>query len=340
MNRSLLHLLAFSYFVPAAVSNGHEPIPVHIDNYVRAKTDLTFRNRFERRGLGALTHLRTPTSLDNQPIIRMNRDTLYSAALVDLSTDVDAILPSGQGRYTSMQVVNQDHHSWVYTKPGEYTLTRDNVGTRYAMIVWRVFVDGVTSEDNIKANEIQDKIWIKGGGSAFKVPNWNKVDVEKITKSLNELAGSLNGVPNAFGRRNEVDPVHRLICTGSGWGGLPRKNAMYLFRTVEDNDGSTEYELVFRDVPVDAFWSVTVYNRDGYLERNAKNIYSFNNKSAKPQADGSFVIRFGNGDARTDNAIPIVPGWGYIIRLYEPQASILNGKWSFPLARSVGAPTE
>ncbi|MGA3318549.1 MAG: DUF1214 domain-containing protein [Candidatus Korobacteraceae bacterium] len=48
-----------------------------------------------------------------------------------------------------------------------------------------------------------------------------------------------------------------------------------------------------KDVPVDGFWSVTVYNVQGFMEKNDKNAYLFNSVTAKRNDDGSITIHFG-----------------------------------------------
>ena len=53
------------------------------------------------------------------------------------------------------------------------------------------------------------------------------------------------------------------------------------------NDGKTIYRLKVKDVPVDGFWSVSVYNSKGYFEPNRFNAYTLNNITAKPNGDGS-----------------------------------------------------
>jgi hypothetical protein len=45
---------------------------------------------------------------------------------------------------------------------------------------------------------------------------------------------------------------------------------------VDNNDGAAHYAVTAKDVPVDAFWSVTVYNADGYLEANSLGVNSYN----------------------------------------------------------------
>jgi hypothetical protein len=82
-------------------------------------------------------------------------------------------------------------------------------------------------------------------------------------------------------------------------------------------------------VPVDAFWSVTLYDDEGYMPVNKYNAYSFNNVTAEKDEDGSITIHFG-GDPEQPNFLPIVPGWNYIVRLYRPREEILNGTWVFP----------
>ena len=55
------------------------------------------------------------------------------------------------------------------------------------------------------------------------------------------------------------------------------------------------------NVPVDAFWSVSVYNAKGYFEKNDRNAYSVNDVTAKKNADGSVTIQFGGCDGKVDN---------------------------------------
>jgi len=86
-----------------------------------------------------------------------------------------------------------------------------------------------------------------------------------------------------------------------------------------------------KDVPVDAFWSVTLYNDKGWMPVNKYNAYSFNNVTAKKDKDGSITIHFG-GDPEADNFLPIIPGWNLLGRMYRPGPEILDGSWTFPHA--------
>ena len=108
--------------------------------------------------------------------------------------------------------------------------------------------------------------------------------------------------------RSEVDPVRHLIVTATGWGLNPDKDAIYLNVTPTRNDGTTIYKLDVKDVPVDGFWSISLYNADGYFEPNDLNAYTLNNITAKKNADGSVAIQFGGCDGKIPNCLPITAG--------------------------------
>ena len=202
------------------------------------------------------------------------------------------------------------------------------------MIV-RTFIDANDPEDVKAANKLQDQIKVEGGGNGLlEVPNWNEKQLLTARDALNTLAKL--GVSNkgAFGRGKEIDPINHLIFAAVGWGGLPLKNTSAVLGQVKKNDG-TPHTLTAKDVPVDAFWSVIVYNADGFIEENALGVYSFNNVTAKSNKDGSVTINFGGCEDGRINCLPIMEGWNYGIRLYEPRKEILDGTWTFPAIKEV-----
>ena len=310
---------------------------VTVDNFVRAESDHMIRSNMKMMGVdfGKLTHLREPTTPDNQPVIRMNQDTLYSGTVLDLSKPATITLPEVGGRYMSMHVVNQDHYMFVESKPGTYTLTEKKVGTRFALVTIRTFYNAGDRDDLAKAHAAQDKLELSGGGSGpFEAPNWNLDALAKARKALSDLAALGFDSTYAFGSKEEVRPIDYLVGAAAGWGGLPVTAAYYELGTVDKNDGKTAYAVTVKDVPVDAFWSITIYNADGYLEKNDLGRNSLNQSSAKKNEDGSYTIRFG-GDPKSENYLPITKGWNYVIRMYEPRKEILDGSWKFPTINPV-----
>ncbi len=329
--------LALGWLLAAASSlRAADPIPVTVDNFIRAESDMYFGGALKESNgvLGKFSHRREPASIDNQTVIRLNRDTLYSSAVFDLDAGPATItLPEAGQRFRSMMIVNQDHYvPEVIYDAGAYTLDKAKVGTRYVTVAIRTLVNPSSADDLKQVHALQDAIKVEqpGGPGKFEVPNWDPVSQKKIRDALLVLGATIPDFKRAFGTKDQVDTVRHLIGTALGWGGNPDKDATYLNFTPAKNDGTTDYKVVVKDVPVEAFWSISVYNAEGYFEKNAEDSYSVNNLTAKKAADGSVTILFGGAPDAAVNHIPITPGWNYTVRLYRPRKEILDGTWKFP----------
>ena len=275
--------------------------------------------------------------IDNQDVVRMNCDTLYSSGVFDLdAAPITITLPDVGKRFMSMQVISEDHYAVdVVYAPGAFTYTRDKVGARYVYVIVRTLADAADPQDIKTANAAQDQIKLEQTKTgSFATPKWDKVSQEKARQALAAL-GSLGGTVDRFGRKDEVDPIDHLIGAAIGWGGNPRSAADYQSFYPARNDGATVYRVTVKDVPVDGFWSVSVYNDKGYFQKNDLGAYSLNNLSAKSDADGSVTIQFGGCEKSTPNCLPITRGWNYTVRLYRPRKEILDGGWKFPEAAPV-----
>jgi hypothetical protein len=131
----------------------------------------------------------------------------------------------------SMHVVNQDHYMFVEAQPGTYELTEAEVGTRFAYVTMRTFVDILDPDDPDKAHAAQDAIELTGGGEGpFDAPDWNTGKLAVARKALSDLAALGFDASYAFGRKAEVRPVDYLVGAAAGWGGLPRSVAMLYHR--------------------------------------------------------------------------------------------------------------
>ena len=303
---------------------------VNVSNFTRAESDVAIKKIYDIVGLSTCFHFRAPTPIDDQKVIRMNRDTLYSAIILDLIEPATVIMPEIGGRYQSMHVINQDHYSFAKIKPGRYELTQEMVGTRYAYVIIRTFLDADDPEDVKATNAAQDAVKVEGGGSGpLDIPDWNTEQMLTVRDALNTIAKL--GIDNvgALGTKEETQPIKHLIFAAVGWGGMPNKNTIGDLGSVEKNDGTPHVLNVPKDVPVRAFWSVIVYDANGFIPENDLGVYSYNSVTAKPNVDGSFTIHFG-GDKDQINYLPISEGWNYGIRMYEPGEEILDGSWTFP----------
>lgn len=308
-------------------------ISVNVLNFTRAETDLMFSRLSAGSGLGTWSHTRELDSLGDQPVIRQNRDTLYSFAVVDVRSDVTITLPDTGDRYISVWVVNQDHYGPVILRdPGEHLLTHDLVGTDYATLIARILVDPNNPQDVADVNGLQDGLAITGGGAGtFPLPAYDEQSHTQTRNAILDLAHGVSKYDQAFGTRAEVDPILHLLGTASGWGGLPEREATYI--SFDENLPVGDYRLRLKDVPVDAFWSVSLYNAAGYFEENDLGINSINSITATPDDDGAVTIRFGQFSPHRDmvaNTLPIMPGWNYVLRLYRPRPAVLDGTWAAP----------
>lgn len=316
-------------------------VSVTPDNFNRAETDMYFGAIVDEGGFGTFSHHRMVTPIENQPVVRANRDTLYSAAVFDLDAGpVTITLPNPGKRFMSMQVIDEEQYAPIVAyQPGSYILDRKKLGTRYVLVAIRILVDPRDQTDLDRVHGLQDKITVNQRmAGAFEIPNWDRVSQKKVHNALLTLGETVKDMHDMFGPRDQVDPVRHLIGTAMAWGGNPERDATYINYTPPKNDGETVYRLIINDVPVDGFWSISVYNAQGYFERNEHDLYTINNVAAVRTAVGSVVVQFGGhpGD-RTVNWLPITPGWNYLVRLYRPRSEILNGTWAFPEPVEVGS---
>ncbi len=310
------------------------PVPVNVDNFVRAETARMFDGGVAQSGgVNRWLHNRVPVPLDAQTVIRMNRDTLYSSVLVDVSEGATVTLPDAAGRYMTMMVVNEDHYiNRTLHEPGAYDLTVEEVDTPFVGLVLRTLVDPGDPEDVATVNDLQDAVSLEAASSRkYEHPEYDEESRKKTFDALVAL-----GLPNTdrtFGRKDEVDPVRHLIGTASGWGGLPETEAYYYIMTEPRSVGRFTFTL--RDVPVDGFWSLTIYNRDGFLEENPYDSYSVNNLTAVADEDGTVTLNLAPDGEGLTNHLYIMDGWNYVLRLYRPRPEILDGTWTPPTPQPV-----
>ncbi len=290
-------LLAAVLAIPGALLRA-QGVEVNVTNYVRAESDYQMREYVKNlgAGVGKLTHMREMYSVDHQTTIRGNRDTLYSIGVFDLTTPVTVIKPESPDRFQSLLIISQDHSMLpVRHGPCELTLTRDDVGTRYVLLLFRTFADPDDPADMKAAHALQDKIQIRQASPGkLELPDWDEASLVETRRAINVLGGKLDDFSEGFGERGKVDGLWHVLAAAYGWGGNPESAAKYVGAVPEQNDGKTAYVLhVPKDVPVDGFWSVTVYNAEGFFEKNDLGAYSFNSVTCERDADGSATIHFG-----------------------------------------------
>ena len=321
---------------PAVVKQGSELTPVTKANYAKAETEVILADYVAKiakgtcsGGVGEFWHLKAAMDPKDRTILRPNFDTLYSFAVLDLESPATVVLPETD-RYQILEVVDEEH--WiplVSDKPGRYELTKESMGSRYVFAFVRTQVNMQDPSDLAKAGEIQDQIQLEQEAKGeFVSPN--KYDMDEILAMRADYNKRMapEGVTSemAFGKKGELTEEMRNFGVGVGWGGLPKQGAVYPFPKAVD---STEpHTLTLKDVPNDprAFWSVTVYDKEGFATGEKFNV---NSAFAKKNDQGEYVIHFG-GDKNQDNYLDIYPGWNVALRIYSPTEAYFNGSWTPP----------
>ena len=309
------------------------------ESYIRAESDRQFGVVAQMAGsVNRFYHFRRPTPLDKQNIVRMNRDTLYSMAVVDTSLGATITVPElPNGRYGSLYLADNDHYCpGVIYSSGTHELPRD---TKYLGVGVRIQVFNPKDEDEIVLiNKLQDQFIIKAN-SADPLPefNWDLQSLKELTVQYEKDSAQHSSWKGMMGPRGKVDEKTRHIAAAAAWGLFPEWDATYL-----NYSGGHDYRICHKatyQVPEnEAFWSITVYGSDGFMKSD-NNIV--NSSNVKLNADGTFTVYFGSVETCGDvpNRLDTTEGWNFLMRIYRPGKSVLEGAYKLPVAHPITEPS-
>lgn len=306
--------------------------PVNVDNFVIAETARMFAGlQAAAGGINVFRHNAQPASIDEQTVVRLNRDTLYSFAIADISAGATLTLPDAGERYLSAMIVNENHLiNRIFHSAGSFELTTEEFDTPYILVAVRVLVDPDDEADLAAVADLQKGITLEAHSSTPYVSSgYDTASLDETRSALLTLAKGVGGYRGMFGTADEIIPVRHLIGTASGWGGLPESEAVYV--GVDPGLAPGHHTITMKDVPVDAFWSISVYNAEGYFEPNPAGRYTINGITAQHEEDGSILVHFvDDPETSIPNAIPVTDGWNFLVRLYRPRGAYFDGTWSVP----------
>ena len=312
------------------------PIPVTKGNYARAETAIIFRTYIKKiiayqsnHGIGVLMHRKRAMDPNDHTVVRPNFDTLYSFGVFDLTNPAAVTMPDS-GRHHILQVINEEH--WVplaSDQPGRYELDQPSIGSRYAFILVRTQVNTQDPNDLKAADRSQEKIEVVADKPDHIdiIDQYDLNDLMALRREYNKRRELEQVKPEMmFGKKGEISDEMRNFGVAAGWGGLPKALAVYQIpKAVTSTEPQT---LTLNNIPMrpGAFWSVTVYDEEGFATGKS---YNINSAFAKKSSNGDFIINFG-GPEDQDNHLDIYPGWNAVIRIYSPTKSYFNGTWSTP----------
>lgn len=278
---------------------------------------------------------RKPTPLDQQTVVRMNRDTLYGGAVVDTTGGATITFPHvADGRYASILVLDNDHYApMVIYEPGTYRLPDR---TRYVVVVVRVHLRKPSDPSDIAAaNAVQDGFKITAASATpFPKPQWDQASLDALRAQYEREFVQYDAYPDDWqGAPGEVNEKTRHLAAAGAWGLFPNKDALYL--NFEGNLPLSHcYQATYTVPENEAFWSITMYGSDGYMKSDTSVLNQFNTVF---NPDGTFTVHFGSQDICGDvaNRLDVTEEWNFLMRVYRPGKSVLDGSYKLPSPKAV-----
>ena len=303
------------------------------ENFIRAETDRMFYDISQNAGgINKFFHIRNVTPLNQQTVVRMNKDVLYSGAIVDAEKGASVIFPKmPDKRYASVLVIDNDHYcpTVIYT-PGKHELPKD---TKYMFVAVRIQLFNPNDPAEIAmVNKLQDQFIIEANSSdEFDKPTWDKSSLDSLRIEYEKEFSKYDRYPDDWmGPRGKVNEETRKYAAAGAWGLFPNKDATYINYNGGNLSGDKCYVATYRVPDVAGFWSITVYGKDGYMKSENSVI---NESNVKYNKDKTFTVYFGPADKcpkDAKNRLDIVDGWNFLMRCYLPGKEVLDGTYKLP----------
>jgi len=326
------------------------------------------------KGLGApmnsLFNVPTFPTADMRQVVRPNFDTLYSFGYLDLTKEPMVVsVPDTGGRYYLLPML--DMWSDVFASPGWRTtgtqaanflvtplgwsgavpsvLTQIEAPTPYVWIIGRTKTDGPSDYDAVHKIQAGYKVTPLSERGISPKPIAVKLDpsVDMKTPPKTQV-DALARVANHWSMNTDTMGVYgnyylkRAIVAQVGLGANLPEDAIYPLNLGDENgmplDGANKYTIHFdkgATPPANAFWSLTLYDRDGFQVANSLNRFALSSwMPFKYNPDGSLDLYFQNESPGADKEVNWLPApkgpFNLTMRLYSPKSEALTGRWSPP----------
>ncbi len=297
-------------------------------------------------------------------VVRMNNDTYYKMAFVSLE-DGAVVLESNapsKDRFSSFQLMDDRNVNYqnIIHPDGQYTLYHGDrpdqiqgeaieVPSNLSVVIVRVELKDKNDPDDVEgAKTVFNGITITGRQPA----EFPQVDLlsgfpeDVAAEALRQLDEAFATIPfsqTVVGPGQEpgrdVPYLNHSAGTKGGWGGPDPAHSAYETLFFDKNGdemrgGKGSYTVTTEEPPVDAFWSITVYDTDrgGFFHPNKDDRYHINNTAAVRNDSGTVTFTFKQTCETSDRNCLEVPAGRFdlVARYYLPHAEIITGEWTLP----------
>lgn len=198
----------------------------------------------------------------------------------------------------------------------------------------RIGIEPGKSFDAARADPEVRKAMDAAPEAAQKLMAWKVATLARVANGWSMNTDTIGVYGNYY--------LKRAVVAQLGLGANLQEDAIYPLNLADDTgkplDGAHKYTISFDKggtPPVNAFWSITLYDPDGFQVANSLNRFAVSSwMPFKTNADGSLTLHFQNdspGADREANWLPAPKGaFNLTMRLYAPQSDALTGKWNPP----------
>ena len=291
--------------------------------YINADSRAFFANFMGRSGVNQFFHFTNLSTADDRWVVSPNNDTIYSIAIVNARQGFTLDVPDVGDRFLSIQIITEDHMTPFYLYgDGQYTFTSEDFETDFVAVGIRTGTDATANDVRVVTEELQPQYAISGAAPEDDLPSFDAEVLERVRAAL---LAEYSKLPSSFGAMQKrvadvEDWEYFTYVTAGAWGLSADENAMYAIGGPENAVGGSCYTATFPEVPVDEFFSITVYGPQKYLMSDTDNIVS-SNQGVVSNDDGSFDVAFGGEDCRglaPNFAFTPEDGWNLLLRAYRP----------------------
>ena len=187
-------------------------------------------------------------------------------------------------------VVNNDHYiNEVLHSPGDHELTVDRFDTDYVLVAARILVDPNDPADLDVVHALRTRsAYSARSARPFVMPDYDRPASTRRARRCSPWREASTPSPAHSAARTMSTRSSTCLEPPRGGVACPNRRAFYI--NVDPGFPTGEYKVTVGDVPVDGFWSISVYNADGYFQANDRDAYSVNNITATPNDDGSITV--------------------------------------------------